>query len=1274
MPGRPENPLDPSAGAVARFAADLRKLRAEAGGPTYRVMARRAAQGASTLSQAAAGARLPTLPVALAYVRACGGEPVEWEARWREAAAETAAAPRADDEDAESPYRGLARFEPADAHLFFGRDELTEQLLQAATAHRFTAVFGPSGSGKSSLLRAGLIPRLRTWDAAALPRPAALRVLTPGEHPVRTHDRALVPKDADGDTWLIVDQFEELYTLCADRAERDRFIDRLLTCLDPTSRLCVVICVRADFLGHCSQHPALTAALRHATVLAGPMNPEELRAAVVRPAQAAGLIVERSLTARMLDEAGGEPGALPLLSHALLETWRRRKGRALTEEAYEAAGGLHGAIARTAESVHCQLTPDQAMLARRILLRLIAPGDGTQDTRRPVARAELEPDRSADVRTVLERLAHARLITLDHDTVDLAHEALIAGWPRLRGWIDADRERLRTHRGLTEAAQVWHALDRDPGALYRGTRLAVAEETFTDQGELTALEAQFLGAGTAARDSEQRAAARATRRLRTLVAGLTALVLVVCAAATFAFQQRATARAQHSVAVARQIAAEADQLRGTGLPARVQNASLAAQLDIASYRMRRSPGTLTSLLGAGNSTLFSETPDQSRRTPDTEGDISSFGNGPITDTRGRLLVLVGPDRLVRLWDIRDVTRPRRVGPALRGSAVSLSADGRLLATGDDRDGRIRIWRTADPRHPTALASLALPDDTVGNGVALSPDGRLLAAGGQRTFVWDLRDPRHPERSGRALPGDLPVFSPVGHVLATAGSDDGVVRLWDTARPAHLASLSTLRLGADGAEDVVFSPDARTLATDGGGQRVRLWDIGDLGHPKRLPIPLDSLEGSDVAAAAFSPDGRTLAVVEDAGVQLWNTADPRLPARIGEPLGQAVHEGLSVAFGRDGRSLITDDRVIRVWSPTPLLTGCPDAAVGGVSPDGRTLVAGCDAGEKVRLWDTADPSRPEELGELRGASAVFAPRGHLLAVADPDGGTHLWDAGDPAHPRRLGRTSLRRDHTITALSFSGDGRTMAEYEQRRIKSVSVSGSWGDAADIGEPGASDRIRLWDVRDAHHPRLLGTAAATGADVDSSFAFSADGRVLALADDTGRVRFWDTRDPTRPARVARTLRGDAVGFAPRGHTLAVATDEGELRLWDVTAPARPKPLGAPADANGPVSALAFGPAAQTLVTGTTDGTFTLWDVTDPAHPAVTGNALVGHAGPVTRAVLGPGGRTLATSGDDGTARLWDLDVERVVDHVCAVTGHVLTRARWRDHLGELPYHSPCP
>ncbi|WP_306935033.1 nSTAND1 domain-containing NTPase [Streptomyces phaeochromogenes] len=492
MAGRREVPVDPSAGPVQRFALELRKLRTEAGGIIYRALAEEVGYGVTTLSQAAAGEQLPTLPVVLAYVRACGGEVTWWEARWRQAVEESAGAGAEEgDAGAESPYRGLTRFETGDSGRFFGREQLTADLVDLLRRQRFAAVFGPSGSGKSSLLRAGLIPFLQHSQEDGL-RPAAIRILTPGEHPAHTHAHLLTPATSDSgvDTFVVVDQFEEVFTLCHDADERARFIDQLLTARRPESRLRVLLAVRGDFYGRCAEHRHLADALRDANVLAGGMSPAELRDAVVKPAKAAGLTVERALTARLVKEVADAPGGLPLLSHVLLETWRRRRSKTLTLAGYEAAGCLDGAIAKTAEEVYGRFTEDQAVTARRVLLRLIAPGDGTPDTRRPAQRAELDTTGRPDTAPVLEALVRARLLTLDGDMVELAHEALITGWPRLHGWIQDNRERLRAHRKLSEAAHAWQELGREAGALYRGSRLVTAQEHFgaAHRGDLTALE------------------------------------------------------------------------------------------------------------------------------------------------------------------------------------------------------------------------------------------------------------------------------------------------------------------------------------------------------------------------------------------------------------------------------------------------------------------------------------------------------------------------------------------------------------------------------------------------------------------------------------------------------------------------------------------------------------------------------------------------------------------------------------------------------------------
>ncbi|CAL9354663.1 hypothetical protein SUDANB15_00533 [Streptomyces sp. enrichment culture] len=418
---------------------------------------------------------------------------------------------------AASPYRGLRRYEMSDQALFFGRDSLVEELYALTAAHRFVALVGASGSGKSSILRAGLIPALRDPEATG-PVPATIRICTPGSNAGSTITPLLAPANTNGGTLLIIDQFEELFTLQDDRSLQNQLIDRLLTACT-TNRLRVLIAVRADFFGHCANHPGLARVVNQAHLLISAMTPQQLRAAVTKPAAAAGLVVERALTDRIITDVATEPGALPLMSHALLEVWRRRSGKTLTLAAYDAISGVHGAIAHTAEAVFSNLCESEAEMARTMLLRLISPSRDGADTRRPVARSELVADERQTA--VLEQLIAARLLAVDADTVELAHEALITAWPRLRQWVTSERDRLHEHRRLTEAARTWEDLDRDAGALYRGVLLTVAREHFlTADGqpvsEFNKLEQEFLLASVFAYETEEKEATRTARRVQLL--------------------------------------------------------------------------------------------------------------------------------------------------------------------------------------------------------------------------------------------------------------------------------------------------------------------------------------------------------------------------------------------------------------------------------------------------------------------------------------------------------------------------------------------------------------------------------------------------------------------------------------------------------------------------------------------------------------------------------------------------------------------------------------
>ncbi|EFL24100.1 WD-40 repeat protein [Streptomyces himastatinicus ATCC 53653] len=1217
----------------------------------------------------------------------------QWQRLWERAVADPVGErpPAAADEEerppadapavpgAVCPYRGLAAYRQEDARWFFGRERSTEALVRQLSAAEKTGglimLVGASGAGKSSLLNAGLVPALEDGTAREVLQ------LAPGADPLGELTRR-IPRLSDalrkepgtpgfaravrdavaswaGDSAarpvVIVDQFEEAFTLGADEADRRTFIQLLHAACSPSASgdpapVLVVLGIRADFYEQCLAYPELADALQHRHMVLGPLTVAELREAVTGPAKAVGLELEPGLAELIVREVSADgprgthdAGVLPLLSHALLATWQRRKAGRLTLAGYRAAGGIQGAVAATAERAWSGLDPAARTAARLLLLRLVRLGEDTQATRRRGMRRQLSEESTEPGKTEesLEALVRARLVTLDAETVEITHEALLHAWPRLRDWIDEGRNDHLLRQRLEEDGRAWEGMNRDPSLLYRGSRLEQAHTWAKSAGDtlLTRSAVEFLAASV-----------RLRRRViwlsRGAVAALVALAMVAVGAAVIAWQQR-------DDAVFEQVVTEADRFE-------YRDPSLSAQLALVAHRLRPDDeATKNRLISIVNAPLATPLLGHTGAVY-----LTSFSPD------GKTLATAAYDRTVRLWDTSDPTRPKPLGKPLTGhtswvSSAVFSPDGRTLASAGD-DGTVRLWDVSDPRHPRPLgAPLSGHDGTI-YLLAFSPDGKTLAAAtdDSKVRLWDMRGRGRPKPLGALTGATAAVrsvaFSPDGKMLA-GGGDDGTIRLWNMADPRHPKRIGKALTGhTDLIHSVAFSPDGRTLASGAADNTIRLWDVGDPRRAEPLGSPLTGHTGP-VWSVAFSPDGNMLAAAsQDSTASLWNVQDPAYPSQVGEPLAGASGEMYALGFSPDGRTLATGsgDNTVRLWSiPTSDMIG----RVGAFRPDGRVLATAA-RDEKVRMWNVAKPGRPVPMGkpfspgkgEVR--EPTFSPDGRIFAVMTGGSAVRLWNVSDPAHPVPAGPPLDVRARFAGALAFSPDGKTLASvYDDRTIQ------------------------LWDVSDPKRVRPLGAPLTGHKGYVNALVFSPDGRMLASGSADNTIRLWKVTDRRRTVPLGKPLTGhlgpvNALAYSPDGDTLASGSDDNTVRLWNIADPRRATRLGRPLTGHtDSIVSLTLSRDGTTLASGGNDNAVRLWDITVPSKADAIGQSMSPNAKIGNFLSFSPQSHMLGVSSGADTVRLWDLDTDKAIRRVCSMTEGVLTPEKWHEYLPRMSYEPPC-
>lgn len=1157
----------------------------------------------------------------------------------------------------ENPYKGLQSFNAADANNFYGRQKLINKLLkrleESEEYHRFLAVVGPSGSGKSSVVKAGLVPALWRGDLAGSEKWYIAEML-PGDRPLdelevalyhvagaqnldlreqlQRDERGLVRAadmllpDDDSELLVVIDQFEEVFTLVDDENCRQHFLNLLYAvATNRRSRVRVIVTLRADYYDRPLQYADFGDLIRDRVETVLPLNAEELAQAISEPANHQGVTFEDGLVSRIVSDVHYQPGALPLLQYALTELFEHRTGRKLTLAAYQGIGGTGGALANRADEIYTELDEDGHEMIRQLFLRLVTLGEGAEDTRRRVTQSELLEltDNRDLMNEVIDLYATSRLLSLDNDpstrqpTVEVAHEAILREWDRLRQWLNQSRQDIRQQRTIAQVANAWYENQRDTSYLLTGSRLDAAIQ-WQKQTELalTPLEKEFINISIAMSEAQEEAEEQRKARedalerrsqtiLRTLVGVFALATVLSIGLSIFAMTSRNEAARERDNAQENFLRAEQIRLAAQAQIAldRGEDVRIPALLALRSLEIGYSPEADGALLQALSRTF-------SRQTYVGHTGDGTTGVAFVHDT-DRVLTS-STDGTARLWDMLSGEQLNRyVGhQGTINRLVVCPGQSTFLTAGND--GTIRLW---DIESGNEIEILFAGEAPIRN-LAISPDGHLLAASiDDRVMVWSLEDMTlRYELAGHTDLVNSMKFSPNSTVLATP-SQDSTVRLWNMQTGEEIRSFEG---HAAGVWDVDFSPDGLRIVSASLDQTARIWDVGT-GDEVGLLIG----HRAGIQNIAYSPDGRTIATSgpSELGLFLWDAESGQLIRQLeGHTSGVTV-----IDFSPDGNYLISGslDSVPRLWvvedetEPRAFALELDTAHANTVqaitlSDNNQYLVTVSNNGV-VRTWDVNRQSRVNNLvieQESAIAAAAISHSQRAILAGTNTGEIGLWDA--------------ETGELLGELFGHSGGITSIKFDT--------------SDDFFITGSEDNLAILWRTDTQTP-LMTFDGHTESITD--VAVSQEHGVAVTASEDGSAIVWNTETGTQlhhfEGNGAIVL---SVALSPDGQYLLTGCDDNTAQLWDIQSG---EMLQQFIGHTGVIETVAFSHDGQVVITGSRDATARMWD-------AASGEIMrqfVGHESPLSTLFVPEDPRYFVT-GDQSGAYMWHSQLDDIIDLSC--------------------------